>query len=135
MYCEYQSKADGAWYPCVYCKNCMLDSFINKKFQGYLDNLKTITCPKALQNLLNEGPPIYLKDAPSFPGDGSEPKGHVHAIWFAHDNSVIPGVLAGAPQGDERQQLWDRLIVETMPRVLKLIADIDASGSKGKDDD
>lgn len=136
MYVEYQTKAGGAWYPCKYCKNCMVDNFLNKQFGAYLENLKTISCPKALENMLNEGPPQFIRDAPSFPGDGTvEPKGQLHALWFASDRTTVSARLTGAPEGEERQLLWDRLVAETMPRVLQLQADIAASGKATKDDE
>lgn len=40
QYCEYQTRENGPWFPCMYCKNCMVDSFLNRQFAMYLDNLK-----------------------------------------------------------------------------------------------
>jgi hypothetical protein len=90
---------------------------------------QTINCPNALAGLLNAGPPIYIKDPKSFPGDdAADPKGEVVALWFSADNSTISGQLKDAVLGAERDALWERLIAETMPRVKKLQAEIEAGG-------
>lgn len=80
---------------------------LSSQFEQYVDRVKKTDCQAELGRLLKSGPPIYISDKHGFPLDDGDT--HVTKLWFARDEREVPAKLRGAPEGDERQKLWDEL--------------------------
>jgi hypothetical protein len=110
-YCEYQTNS-GKWYPSPYCED-VIRTLISSQFKKYIDDVEKCTCKSQMRNLIASGPPIYLYDK----NLGVPSTEHIVQVWYCNTNEYVSGKLAGAVEGDERQELWDRykLFFELLP--------------------
>src|SRR5579871_1838678 len=49
------------WKRCIYCSDCIV-ILLNESWNNYLNKVKQADCASALKRLIDEGPPINLKD-------------------------------------------------------------------------
>jgi hypothetical protein len=103
-YVEYRGTPTSKWLPSVYCEPCIVEQFINKQWQTYLDNISKADCAAALRRVLSAAPPRHVKDA-GLPCEDNE-TGEVHEFWFASTNEVRDAKLKDALDGAERDAFW-----------------------------
>eukprot|EP00968_Pinguiococcus_pyrenoidosus_P001713 scaffold78_cov265-Pinguiococcus_pyrenoidosus.AAC.2 len=72
-----------------------------------MDRVKKSTCAAEMRRLMEAGPPIYVSDKHGLP----LPEGdtHVAMLWYASDGEERSSKLEGAPEGAERDELWQSL--------------------------
>tara|TARA_Y100000389_G_C17390754_1_gene479755 strand:+ start:572 stop:952 length:381 start_codon:yes stop_codon:yes gene_type:complete len=62
----YRINNEKEWMLSNYCKNCVL-YLQNKSWGIFQDQVKEADCKKALQKILEVGPPINIRDKNGFP--------------------------------------------------------------------
>ncbi|GBG33950.1 Hypothetical Protein FCC1311_101732 [Hondaea fermentalgiana] len=104
-YCEYLSMPSGQWLPSHFGADTVRH-LLKTQFPKYLEDVEKAAkdCAAAVRRLVTKGPPVYLSDAEALP----LPEGdtHIEKIWFAADDEEISAKLAGALEGDAREELW-----------------------------
>lgn len=58
----YQTNLDDCYNPLGYCYDC-LTYLMENQWNKYKNNLKNVDCEASLKRLIEEGPPLYFKDA------------------------------------------------------------------------
>jgi hypothetical protein len=94
------------WQPALF-EQSVVEQLLADQFHQFVERVKTTDCQAELRRLLAAGPPIYVSDKMGFPlleGDT-----HVMHLWYASDNQERPAKLAGAVEGQEREELWNEL--------------------------
>ena len=83
---------------------------LETQFEQYVDRVKKTDCQAELRRLLKSGPPVHIADKHGLPL-AEEGDTHVSQLWFARDptTTAVSSKLKGAPEGPERQKLWDEL--------------------------
>jgi hypothetical protein len=61
----------GEWKKSSYCFEC-LNYFIEKQWKNYEESVKNETCKKSLKNLLNLGPPFYIREHIGLPCENGD---------------------------------------------------------------
>jgi hypothetical protein len=79
---------------------------IDTQYQAWIESVKNATCPKELQRLIDQGPPIWLYDTIAFP---VQPEDHVVEIGYDNPMISISAKLVGAVEGDAREQVWQEM--------------------------
>jgi hypothetical protein len=103
-YVEYRGTSTSKWLPAIYCENCIVEQFINRQWQTYLDNMAKADCAAALRRVLSAPPPQCVKDA-GLPCEDNE-TGEVYEFWFASTNEIRDAKLKDALEGAERDAFW-----------------------------
>ena len=113
---------EGPWLPSLFCSSCTMH-LLNTQFGSWMSKISTVDCPVAFQRMISEGPPEWLKDKHGYP-DASPfpaPEREVRQLWFLSDKQELEARLKHSVSGKERQELWDKLAQEHLPRIQKLI--------------
>lgn len=70
-----------------------------------MERVKKTDCQAELRRLLAAGPPIYISDKHAMPMDDDDE--YICQLWIRQEERSAK--LDGAPEGEERQKLWDEL--------------------------
>jgi hypothetical protein len=103
--CMYKTRLNTEWVPFNWCIDCVRH-MINTQYQAWIESVKNATCPKALQRLIDQGPPIWLYDATTFP---VQPDDYVIEIGYNNPVVSISAKLTGAVEGDAREHVWNEM--------------------------
>lgn len=109
--CLYNTDQDETWKEAFYCVECV--RFIKSiGFKSYIKAAEASDCAKELAGLLRAGPPIWIAD------DGLPVPDGQHVFWFRSvDGDPELAQYDGAVIGEERQRLWDILIMVIQPCI------------------
>jgi len=105
LQCMYKTRLNNKWEPFNWCIECVRH-MINTQYQAWIESVKNETCPGALQRLIDQGPPVWLYNATTFPVQLDD-----HVIEIGYDNPMISisAKLVGAVEGDAREQVWQEM--------------------------
>jgi hypothetical protein len=98
---------ENEWKLSPYCCDCIDNYFIAKQWKMYLNIIHSCDDSRSLFRLLSHSPPLNVYDT-VFKSD-SNPRGEVQVFWYAKTNGEVSSKLQGAPEGQERMDLWNEL--------------------------
>lgn len=103
--CFYNTKlAPNKWKESRYCIDCVR-YLLSQRFYEYIKAIQESDCEKELNGLILKGPPIWLTDG-GLPVDEGD-----HVVLIRCGDTPQVARYEGAPIGEERQQLWDMIIL------------------------
>ena len=103
-YLEYQACPGSDWRPFPYCLDCT-EFILQRQWHDYMAQLANIQDLATYHRLVEQGPPVNLRDA-IVPCPGN-PRGEVHQLWTASTQNIKSARLDGSCDGQELQELWD----------------------------
>ena len=99
------------WKTAKYCIECA--RFLREcRYKNYIKAIQESDCAKELGGLIKSGPPIWLTDG-GFPVKENETVRWIRST----DGEMETAQYDGAPNGEERQLLWDMLIAVVQPCI------------------
>ena len=105
-YVEFQSAPSGTWHPAKFSKATLLHLQATL-FDKYMKDVEKASkdCAAAVRRLVSKGPPLYVSDPVAL----KLPEGdtHVAKLWFMDEDREVSAKLVGAPEGAEREALWN----------------------------
>lgn len=114
----YNEKMEGTWKSSKYCKICVA-YMLENAWGTYIGLVGKADCAAALKRLIQNGPPINLRDPIAFACDNGT--GEVASLYY--DGAVHSAKLVGSLEEEERETFWN-----TQLAVLRVMNEIEGKG-------
>lgn len=120
LYSEFRYHQEQEWIPSRYCWDC-IQYLLKTRWQDYCDSITKADCAVALDRLIQNGPPINLRDPVGFydpepskheeiqPGMFRNKDVSLEVYEFKYCNNVLTAKLEGSLTGNKRKMWWDEL--------------------------
>ena len=101
---KYQINNNKTWLSSYYCETCV-NYLINNSWKIFKDSVEKADCKKALNKILEVGPPINLRDKCGFPNPiDNNLLTEVDNILFCKENKITSAKLKDSLEGIEREK-------------------------------
>ena len=101
---KYQINNNTTWHLSNYCESCVY-YLLNTSWKIYTDQVKQADCKKALQKLIDVGPPINLRDRVGFPNPLDKTKlTEIDNLMFLKNKKIISAKLKDSLSGEKRTE-------------------------------
>ena len=101
---KYQINNNNTWLLSNYCETCV-NYLINNSWKIFKDSVEKADCKKALNKILEVGPPINLRDKGGFPNPiDNNLLTEVDKLLFCRENIIKSAKLKDSLIGNEREQ-------------------------------
>ena len=99
---KYRIHKKQQWHTSYYCETCV-KYLIDNSWKIFTDQVKQADCKKALDKLVEVGPPINLRDRTGFPDpENKEQLTEIDELLFCSNNHIHTAKLKGSLTGQER---------------------------------
>ena len=100
---SYRIHNNTKWLPSYYCEQCTR-FLLSTSWKIFTDQVKEADCKRALQKILEVGPPINLRDKTGFPDPHDNSKlTEINELLFSNGEQ-ISAKLKGSFTGKKRQE-------------------------------
>lgn len=101
---KYQINGKNTWLTCNYCEMCV-DYLQKTSWKIFTDQVEKADCKKALQRILEDGPPINLRDKGGFPNPvNKELLTEIDKLFFCSLNEEVSPKVTGSFTGKKREE-------------------------------
>jgi len=101
---KYQINNNSVWLTSNYCETCV-DFLQEKSWKIFTDQVEKADCKKALQKILEVGPPINLRDKSGFPNPlDTNLLTEIDKLLICRENKEKSAKLTGSLTGEKRKQ-------------------------------
>jgi hypothetical protein len=103
-YVLYKDRELEDWKSSFYCTDCIKYMLLTQ-WEEYVKLINSANCESALKRLIEEGPPINIRDMMGLPceNETKEP------LYLYYDEGHRYAQLKGSLIGEARQKWWDEL--------------------------
>lgn len=120
VYSLFRYHQDQEWIPSRYCWDC-IQYLLQTKWQDYCDGISKADCAVALDRLIENGPPINLRDPVGFYDPDPEKHQEIQSGMFRNkdtslevfefkfQDNVLSAKLDGSLIGQARLDWWEEL--------------------------
>ena len=101
---KYQINGKNDWLTSNYCETCVI--FLQEtSWKIFTDQVEKADCKKALQKILDVGPPINLRDKSGFPNPiDNNLLTEIDKLFFCSENKEKSAKLIGSLTGKKRYE-------------------------------
>ena len=101
---KYQINQNPEWLISNYCETCV-DYLQNKSWKIFTDSVEKADCRKALQKILEVGPPINLRDRAGFPNpNDNNLLTEIDKLYYCSEKKEKSAKVIGSLIGVEREK-------------------------------
>lgn len=101
---KYQINNNHEWLLSNYCETCV-NYLLNTSWKIFKDQVEKADCKKALQKILDVGPPTNLRDRVGFPNPIDKTKlTEIDNLFFCNNKEIKSAKLKGSLIGKEKDK-------------------------------